>query len=95
VKRLLAQAISSFVSIHALESMHAAALQPGRLAAWLEGAEKLPVPECVRLMRTVESFVSYQRLAVAGGSEGLPGVASAAQWREGAVQLRQEVSNWL
>jgi hypothetical protein len=72
-------------------SVHAAVLQPRRLAAWLEGAATIP-GECVRLIDRIPMLLTHRRppLGVLPTVEA-PGLVTAAQWKEGAVQLQREV----
>jgi hypothetical protein len=97
VKLLLLYAISCFKgSMICFKSVHAAVLQPRRLAAWLESAVAGRVEKCAILVELVQVLVKPQPPLI----EGCPppeaaGLVSAAQWREGALQLRREVSNWV
>jgi hypothetical protein len=92
VTQLLAQATDSINMTICLKSMHAAVLQPRRLVAWFEGALKmqdyglpdLKIPEL--LSQRCPGLDGYAQ-------QGAPGLVSAAQWKEGAVQLRREVSH--
>jgi hypothetical protein len=93
---VLQPAVDTIMSAIPYRSVHAAALQPGRLARWLEeAARQLPnEEECEALARLALALVRRQRPEAAG--EGTPaeapGKVTAQQWEQGAVQLRREVS---
>jgi hypothetical protein len=75
-------------------SVHAAALQPGRLVAWLEAAAKMvPVEECVQLLRLVPELLSRHPGEDTETPAEAPGLVTVAQWEEGGRQLRREVSH--
>jgi hypothetical protein len=94
VKELLSQGLGLFNWLLLLEAMHTAALQPGRMAAWLEGAAKMPVAKpCEELVERFLELVKHQRPA--RFAPAVQGMVSAAQWKEGAAQLRREVSHCL
>jgi hypothetical protein len=92
VEELLTVARSSLRPLFCFKSVHTALLQPGRLAAWLEGAVKLTVADCMELVELYPALLDRQRPAPQWFMpEEAPGRVSAARWKEGALQLRQEV----
>jgi hypothetical protein len=95
VRALLRHAAASLKATLRFRSVHAAALQPGRAVAWLEGAAKLPVAERVQLLELFPLLLEHQRPALGGIPETAeaPGLVAALQWKEGALQLQQEVSH--
>jgi hypothetical protein len=74
-------------------SMHAALLKPHRLAAWLEAASKLAMPECKKLLASVGMLVSPEPPFFPPETPATgPGRVSDQKWRAGAGQLQREVS---
>jgi hypothetical protein len=92
VKLIMQQAVGGLHGALRFASVHAAALQPGRLAAWLEGAAKLPAEEYDLLVRLFPLLLDHQRPPLEGSAaQEAPGLVTAAQWERGATQLRREV----
>jgi hypothetical protein len=92
VKVLLRHAISALVNTFCFGSVHSVVLQPRRLVAWLEGASRMAVPECMQVMRMFEAMMMHRCPTRKNRApEAAPGLAPAAQWKEGALQLRREV----
>jgi hypothetical protein len=92
VKQLLRVALPFFKGTYYFKSVHAAALQPGRLAAWLEAAATMPVQECTQLLELFPALLNHKRPALEGYvPPEAPALVPAEQWKEGAVQLRREV----
>jgi hypothetical protein len=93
VKLLLGFAVRCLKETICFASVHAAALQPRRVVAWLEAALKLPEDECMCLARVVQALLAPQSPPrdVLGAPEGAAGLVPAAQWEEGARQLRRQV----
>jgi hypothetical protein len=92
VKGLLQTAALSFKGTIPSRSVHAAALQPGRAVAWLEGAAKLPVEDCMELVELFPALLNREcQVLKEYPSTELPGLVTVAQWKDGAVQLQREV----
>jgi hypothetical protein len=73
--------------------MHSALLKPHRLSAWLEGASKLAMPECHKLLEAVRMLVSPEPPSFPPGTPATgPGRVSDHTWKAGAVLLQREVS---
>jgi hypothetical protein len=104
IKALIPQALEILNPTLCFCPMYAAALHPGRIAAWLEGAAQLEVPQGQLVIDMVVGLLAH-RLPYADNddeeepAQPLPGcepganarLVSAWQWREGAMQLRREV----
>jgi hypothetical protein len=83
--------LSTFHRTLWFKSMHAAFLVPRRLANWVEGASKLAAPQALPMLEAVATLVVNERPSCVGAPAEAPGLVSVLQWREGAVQLQQEV----
>jgi hypothetical protein len=75
-------------------SVHAAALQPHCVARWLERAVRLlPADQCAHLAQIASVLLSPRHPAAGQNYTGeAPANVTAEEWREGSVQLQQEVS---
>jgi hypothetical protein len=96
VKLILQHIMCFFNDTLAFRSMHSAMLRHYRMAHWLEAASKLAMPLCQPLLEAVLLVLTPQPPPFTGmPPAGAPGVVSSQQWKEGAMQLRGEVSHFL
>jgi hypothetical protein len=95
VTRCAQQAQRTLQVLVCFRSVHAAVLQPHRLARWLEAAVKLlPEEQCALLAQTTAVVLSPRHPAAGQNYAGeAPANVTAEEWREGSVQLQQEVGD--
>jgi hypothetical protein len=89
---LVIDALSLLQSLVWFKSVYVTVLKPGRLVGWVEGAVKMERLEETCLLHLVAPLV-YEVCPQSPGTmpAEAPGMVSLDEWREGSVQLRQEV----
>jgi hypothetical protein len=98
VEPILDVAVHDLLGTLSFSSVHAAVMQPHRLARWMEGGVNvLSEEQNDRLLQLVHQLLQPQRPAPIDDDQipvgEAPGKVSVRQWKEGAVQLQREVSH--
>jgi hypothetical protein len=99
---MMLRALQLLKATIAFKSVHAAALQPARLARWLgcyplgSNRKVLPEEHYACLAQLAAELVRPELPATEESTpEEAPGRVAPEQWREGALQLQQEVGDCL